>query len=47
MWKNQGGIPTKLLMSLLIIAIEYQTSYQSSAKTYYSYLMGSYENKSI
>ena len=45
--KNQGGMLTKLLISLLIIALEYQTSYQSGAMTLYSYLMGRYENKFI
>ena len=45
--KNQGGIHTKLLITLLIIALKNQTSYQSSATTLYSYLMGRYENKFI
>ena len=45
--KNQGGMHTKLLISLLIIALEYQTSYQISATTLYSYLMDRYENKFI
>ena len=33
MRKNQDGILTKLLISLLIISLEYQTSYESSANT--------------
>ena len=45
--KNQGGILTKLLISLLIIALEYQTAYANSVTTLYSYLMGRYENKFI
>ena len=44
---HQGGILTKLLISHLIIDLESQTSYQSSATTLYSYLMGRYENKFI
>ena len=31
--ENQGVIHTKLLISHLIIALEYQTWYQSNAKT--------------
>ena len=45
--KNQGGILTELLISLLIIALEYQTSYQSSAPTLCSYIMARCENKFI
>ena len=36
---NQGGMLTKLLISHLLIALDYQTLYQSNAKTWYSYLM--------
>ena len=45
--KNQCRILTKLLISLLIISLEFQTSYQSSVTTLYSYLMGRYEKKSF
>ena len=31
--KNQGVVLTKLIISHLIIALEYQTWYQSNAKT--------------
>ena len=37
--KNQWGLVTKLLVSHLLIALEYQTIYQSNAKTHHSYLI--------
>ena len=38
--ENQGVIHTKLLISHFIIVLEYQIEYQSTAKKWYSYLMG-------
>ena len=41
------GILTKLLISQLLIALEYKTWYQSNAKTWYSYIMVEYEKNLI
>ena len=41
--KNQRGVLTKLLISHLLTALEYQTLLQSNAKTQYSYLVVEYE----
>ena len=45
--KNLGVILTKVLISILIIALEEQTLSQTNARTQYSYHMGRYENKFI
>ena len=47
MLKNLGVILTKVLISILIIALELQTLSQSNARTQYSYHMGRYKNKFI
>ena len=45
--KNLGVKLTKVLISMLIIALELQSLSQSYARTQYSYHMGIYENKFI
>ena len=45
--KNQGVILTKLLISHSIIALEYQTWYQSKTKTQCSHHMGGYKRNQI
>ena len=45
--ENLGVILTKVLISMLIIALELQTLSQSNARAQYSYHMGRYENKFI
>ena len=46
-WKNQEVILTKLLISHLIIPLEYLTWYQIIAKTLYSHLMAGYKRNLI
>ena len=45
--KKQRGLHICLLISQLLIALEYQTLYQSNAKTKPSYHMGRYEKNLI
>ena len=45
--KNLGVILTKVLISILIFALDLQSLSQSNARTQYSYHMGRYENKFI
>ena len=44
---NQGDVLTTLLISQLLIALEYLTLYHSNAKTKNSYLMVGYERNLI
>ena len=44
---NQGGILTKLLISQLLIDLEYQTLYESNAMILYFYHMVRYERTLI
>ena len=45
--ENQGDVLTKLLISQILIPLEYQTLYQSNAKAWYSYCMVIYERNLI
>ena len=45
--RNQRGYTYKLLISQLLVILEYQIGYQNNAKTKYFYLMGRYENNLI
>ena len=45
--KIQGVILAKFLISHLMIALEYQTWYQSKTKTQYSHHMDSYKRNQI
>ena len=45
--ESQGDIRTKCFISQLLIALEYQTCYQSNARTKYSHLIVKYENNLI
>ena len=47
LWKRQWVYIIKLLMSQLLIALEYQTYYQCNAKTKFSHLIVKYEKNLI